>query len=383
MTATACPWIGPRPVTTASSTPDRSPGLVNSSTYPGRGRPGRAACPSEAKVPSSRTSSIRSRAASRRGHAPGSSSSQARTAAPCCVQRWAAPVSRAGHLGPGRSKKRSGGPGSVSRPERGVLDVDREALAGDLVPRVDLVEGAHLARGDRRPRRAGPARLGRPGRERRLDDLDRPARGRHPLGVGGQAGGRRVDVEAGAEPAPQALAADRDLHAAVGAVEQPVRRDRGVVVALRPADLARRRSTGCPGRRARRRSRRAARCGPRCPAPVRSRSSSAARTPYAPYMPASRSEIGTPDLLRVVGAGAGQRHQPGLALRDLVVAGAAALGAVVPEAGDREHHQPRVQLLQRLEAEPEPLQHAGAEVLHQHVGAADQGEQQRPGRPRP
>ena len=37
--------------------------------------------------------------------------------------------------------------------------------------------------------------------------------------------------------------------------------------------------------------------------------------------------------------GAGDRHQPALALRDLVVAGPAALGTVVAEAGDRQHDQ--------------------------------------------
>jgi hypothetical protein len=42
-----------------------------------------------------------------------------------------------------------------------------------------------------------------------------------PLGVGRESG--RVDrqVERGRQPAPQALAADRDLHHAVRAVEQP------------------------------------------------------------------------------------------------------------------------------------------------------------------
>src|SRR5689334_16379608 len=71
------------------------------------------------------------------------------------------------------------------------------------------------------------------------------------------------------------------------------------------------------------------------PRPVRPRSTRAASTPYAPYMPASRSAIGGANLLRVAGAGSGERHQARFALGDLVVARAAAFGAVVPEARDR------------------------------------------------
>ena len=58
-------------------------------------------------------------------------------------------------------------------------------------------------------------------------------------------------------------------------------------------------------------------------------------------MPASRSPIGTPDPLRVLGVGAGERHQAALALGDLVVAGAPALGAVVAEPADREQRPAR------------------------------------------
>ena len=107
------------------------------------------------------------------------------------------------------------------------------------------------------------------------------------------------------------------------------------------------------------------------PRPVAFRSCRAATTPYAPYMPASRSPIGHADPVGCVGVGAGQRHQPGLALRDLVVARAAALGAVVAEPADRQDDQARVELVQPLDREPEPVQHAGAEVLQQDVGVGD------------
>ena len=99
------------------------------------------------------------------------------------------------------------------------------------------------------------------------------------LPVGRQAGRGRVEVEAGAEPPPEPFAAHRDLDEAVGAVEQAVGRDRGVVVALGAADLA---GDGPAGRLEAvhpDRRRPAARCAPRCPTPVRPRSTSAASTP--------------------------------------------------------------------------------------------------------
>ena len=78
------------------------------------------------------------------------------------------------------------------------------------------------------------------------------------------------------------------------------------------------------------------------------------------------------DPLRAVGVGAGHRHEPGLALRDLVVAGAPTLGAVVAEAADREDDEARVELVQPLDGEAEPVEHPRAEVLDEDVGALDQ-----------
>ena len=128
-------------------------------------------------------------------------------------------------------------------------------------------------------------------------------------------------------------------------------------------------STGSPGRRARRPCRPAATCArpgrDRCVA----RSCRAARTPNAPFMPASRSAIGTPTL---VGLGPGDRHQAALALGDLVVARALRLRPVVTEPGDRQDDEPRVQRVQPRDREAEPVQHADPEVLHQHVRALDQ-----------
>ena len=198
----------------------------------------------------------------------------------------------------------------------------------------------------RRPRPAGPAAARRrQSANGALDDLDDPVAVGDPFAVGGHPARRRGRARSASQNRRHSPSLPtRDLHGAVAAVEQAVRRDRGVVVALRPADLVRPRSTGCPGTRARRPRQPAARCGPPCrrrcgPARAARRARRTRRT-----CPASRSAIGTPDPLRVVGPGPGQRHQPGLALRDLVVAGPAALRAVVPEAGDREHDQPRVAL---------------------------------------
>ncbi len=67
-----------------------------------------------------------------------------------------------------------------------------------------------------------------------------------------------------------------------------------------------------------------------------------------------------------------ERKQPGLADIVDVVAGFAALRAGLAVAGDRAIDQPRVLLAHGLVAEPEPLHHAGAKLLHQHVGARDQ-----------
>jgi hypothetical protein len=49
---------------------------------------------------------------------------------------------------------------------------------------------------------------------------------------------------------------------------------------------------------------------------------------------------------------------------------------VLAEAGDAQHHQPRVALQQDVRAEPPLLQHAGAEVLDEHVGVGGELAQQ-------
>ena len=109
------------------------------------------------------------------------------------------------------------------------------------------------------------------------------------------------------------------------------------------------RSSGCPGRRARRP--RAASSDVRTTVPRPVRSPLVQRGEHAVRAVHPGEQVGDRDAdpLRVLGPGAGQRHEAGLALGDLVVAGPATLRPVVAEAGDREHHQPRVEAVQRLD----------------------------------
>ena len=57
------------------------------------------------------------------------------------------------------------------------------------------------------------------------------------------------------------------------------------------------------------------------------------------------------------------------------MARAVAVRPVLPVAGDRAVDEPRVLLAQPLVADPQPLHHAGAEALEQHVGLAHEPQQ--------
>ena len=264
------------------------------------------------------------------------------------------------------------GQGELS--EHRVLHVHQQALARGLVPAVHLVDLAHLAGGDAHLGQSCEQRLGVPVREDLLHDRDDSLAVGDAFCVRRQPLGERVDGEALAEPAPQSLAAHRDLHRAVAAVEQAVRADRGVVVALCLPDLAGDGPAGAlegmhshGGREQRGPHDRAdAGAGPF----VQGR-----EHPVGAVHPGQQIGDRNPHPLRVLGTGAGQRHQSGLALRDLVVARAPTLGAVVTEPGHGQHHEARVSLLQELEAQPESVEHAGPEVLDEHVSAVDQLQQ--------
>ncbi len=59
-------------------------------------------------------------------------------------------------------------------------------------------------------------------------------------------------------------------------------------------------------------------------------------------------------------------------LHDRCVRRAGRLVALLSVAGDRAVHQPRIQLAHRRIVQPQPLHHAGPEVLDQHVAVADE-----------
>ena len=86
--------------------------------------------------------------------------------------------------------------------------------------------------------------------------------------------------------------------------------------------------------------------------------------------------------LRVVGV---EKHagDAGQRLGHRIVGGPVAIRAVLAEAGDRAVDQLRVGRGQRLRRETQPLHHAGAEILDQHVGGRRQLQQDAPARPGP
>ncbi len=252
-----------------------------------------------------------------------------------------------------------------------MIDLHDKTLGPGLVPLVDLLQGAHPARGHPGRREPGQQLLPGDRREGLLEHLDHPGPvgdaltvGPHPLRLG-------VQAELLAQPAPQALVAAGHLDGAVRAVEQPVGRDRGVVVALRLRDLAghgpARALEGVhPDDRGQQRG------AHDLPPPGALALQEGGEHAVGAVHPGEEIADRHPHPLRVVRARSGQGHEPRLALGDLVVAGAAALGSVVAEAGDRQHDQARVELGQVVGRETEPVQGAGTEVLHEDVGAADQ-----------
>ena len=65
---------------------------------------------------------------------------------------------------------------------------------------------------------------------------------------------------------------------------------------------------------------------------------------------------------------AGRIHDAGDGLHGQVHRRIVAIGAVVAVAGGLRDDQARVDLLQLRLREAQPVHHAGAEILHQHVG---------------
>ena len=276
------------------------------------------------------------------------SASQSRTSSVCWPSSGGAVCCRC-HSCTGGVEEPQRRPGQLDRTEHGVLDVDQQALRPGLVPVVDLLQVLDLAAGHADLRTASPAGRGSSSRRTPASTAARTtAAVAHPLGVAGELRSGQRDAEGGCEPGPQSLRTRR-RSARRRRRSGTARRGRWTDGAgPRPWGPRRPPSTGCPGRRARRPRWPAARCGParrgRCwPARAASRAPRRRRT----SRPAGRRSA-RPTLVGVSGSGPGHRHQTGLALGDLVVAGPAALRPVVAETGDRQHHQRRVELGQPL-----------------------------------
>ena len=62
-------------------------------------------------------------------------------------------------------------------------------------------------------------------------------------------------------------------------------------------------------------------------------------------------------------------------LRHRVIGGPVGVGAVAPEAGDRSVDEPRVRVAEHFVGKAQPVEHAVAEIVDQHVGLLDQIEQ--------
>ena len=272
--------------------------------------------------------------------------------------------------------------GQRDRAEHRVVDVDEQALARGLLPARRPRRWCAPCRPGSRPRPAGPAAPRRPSRRRPA----RPARS-------SARGWRRAR---GCWPGPSVVAStskpsqNRRHRPSLPTAIWTLRRGSGTARRARsrgggcpgPRRPRRRRSTGCPGTRAPRRSRPAARCARRSP-----RRSGRARAARRARRTRRTSRPAGPRSARRPAAGRRARSRSATSARPRPGrSGRSRRGrprSVVAEAGDREHHQPRVALVQRLEPEPEPLEHPGAEVLDEHVRPVDQLQQHLACRRRP
>src|ERR1700680_2747947 len=70
--------------------------------------------------------------------------------------------------------------------------------------------------------------------------------------------------------------------------------------------------------------------------------------------------------------GAGVEHHPGHRLADRVKRTTIPIRAILAEARDVDHDDAGIKLFQDIVTQPHRIHHAGAEVLHQHVGLRHQ-----------
>ncbi len=86
----------------------------------------------------------------------------------------------------------------------------------------------------------------------------------------------------------------------------------------------------------------------------------------------ARQDVGDreADPLRGSAGAAGERHESGLGLHDLVESGPLAVGAAAAETGDGQRDQPRVEGAQVVEPQAETFEHPRTVVLHENVRLA-------------
>src|SRR5258705_9793221 len=286
-------------------------------------------------------------------------------------QRWGS-VLATGVLGSVCVEEPQWGAGQRNGPQCVVVHLDEKALRARLLPLVDLSDVANSPGWHSIPIRTGQQLVGRVKREGVLDQsIDSLIVG-HPVRVRRHPRGGRIQTEAVTETLPQSLAADGELHGTVGGVEQAVRADGRMAISVRLADLAGHRPV-------------------RALKGVHTNDGGEQRRPYDLAASGSLTLVEgcqdsegavhagqqvrdrDPDALKVARGRAGYRHQPSFALDDLVVTWPPGFGPVVTEAADRQHDQTGVDLGQPLLGEAEPVQDAGPEVFHEHVGLANEG----------
>src|SRR6266478_5276773 len=107
------------------------------------------------------------------------------------------------------------------------------------------------------------------------------------------------------------------------------------------------------------------------PRPVAWRCCSAAKMPIAMCMPVPESPIAGLDVGRRIFGEAGDAHRPAHGLGDRLEALESAVGPVGAETLDGGVNESRVDLGQRCVAEPEAIERARPEILHQHVRLGD------------
>jgi hypothetical protein len=265
--------------------------------------------------------------------------------------------------------ERAAGHGDVA--ERAVVEVVDESEVADLLPVVDLGHGADPAGGHACGDQVGEHVVGLALGEQAVDLGLQRVHDADPVAVGGDVGPVGVEPDDVGEATPQRLGPDGDDQGRVRAPEAAVGSDGRVAV----AGAARLQARGEPPGAVEGvdRGDRGQQAGLDRPAAAGGLAL-AEGGHHAEGAEHACQQVGDrqPDAGRVAVGGAGQAHQPGLGLDDLVEAGSRPVGTAGAEAGDRERDQARVVLAQGGGVQAEPGEQAGPVVLDEHVGLGAQ-----------